>query len=940
MIFTNGVRVRAVVSGLCFGLLTVFGVLQLSACGKKELTDAQYVEQAKDYQDQGKLRAAVIELKNALRANPDNTEARWLLGNLYLSLNQGAAAEKELQRAKELGVDPAAVAVPLVRAWLMQGDAARVLKDSAGLTVAPNDRVWLYSLRGRAYLAQGQLEQAEAEFGQALQLKDDFSDAQLGQALLALARGDTEGGRAWIDKVLAADGKSNEAWSLLGDLEQAAGQPEAAEAAYTKAIESGAASDSDYYKRALLRVSMDKLDGARKDVEGIRAIVPNHPAARYLEGLISFKAKQYPEAQTAFEQVLQANQNYMPALFFLGATHFSQGNLEQAEQHLRRVVNAFPNAIDARLMLGATLLRRGDPAGAEGMIKPVVDAVPDNVQALSLLGVAAVRQGKTEEGVAYLSKVSALDPQSAATRMQLGMSLVLGGKATQGIQELKAAVDLDPEFRQADLLIALTYLQQRDFNAALEVAERWRTKDSKDPMPLNLTGLVHLGQAQPDQARAAFTEALKLAPGDHTAAYNLANMALKDEKPDEARAYYEAVLKVQPGHLQTLLKLADMEGRLGREKAFIARLQEAQKANPDALEPRLLQARYQLQFGQPSEALRLMQEVRENYPKHGDLLGTIGEAQLALDQNTEAVATLSSLVAAHPRSAASHFLLAKAYAAQGDASRAREQLNETLKLDPDHALAKVAMTRLLVMENKTDQAVKLLAELKKTYPNHPEVLAQEGWVAMSRGRPAEAVTAYKAAQKLAPNRKWAISLALAQWQANDQQGGYATLEDWLKQHPDDWLVRYNLANGYLLGKRDKEAIAALEKVAEQAPDYVPALNSLAWQLRGSDKQKAWRYAERALKLLPEHPVVMDTAGMVLLERGEGKRAADLLRRAADLAPRDPAIQYHSALAAARNGDKAQAIKTLEGLLANEAPFAEKAEAAALLDSLKKGQAGG
>lgn len=915
------------------------GTLQLAGCGKKELSDAEYVKQAKEYQDEGKLRAGVIELKNALRQNPNNTEARWLLGNLYLELEQGSAAEKELLRAKELGVDPAAVAVPLARSWLMQGDPARVLKDTATLSVAPGDQMWIHNVRGRAYLAQGELDKAAAEFDQSLQLKADFSEAQLGQALLALARGDSAGGRAWIDKVLAVDEKSAEAWSLLGDVEQSAGQTEAAETAYTKAIDAGIANDRDYYKRALLRVSMNKLDAAKEDVEAIRSIVPKHPAALYLDGLISFSAKRYAEAQTAFEQALQSDQNFMPAVYFLGATHFSQGNLEQAEQHLRRVVNAFPNSIDARLMLGTTLLRRGNAAAAEGIIKPVLNALPDHPQALSLLGVAMARQGKTGESITYLRKLAALDPESATSRMQLGMSLMLGGQQTQGIQELKAAVDLDPEFRQADLLIALTYLQQRDFPAALEAAQHWRAKDPKDPLPINLAGLAYLGQGQSGKARETFVEALKLAPGDPSASYNLADMALKDGKPDEARGFYKGVLKAQPGDLQALLKLADLEGRLGREKEFLVWLQEARKSNPDALEPRVLQARYQLQFGQASEALRLMQEVRDKYPKHGDLLAVTGEAQLALDQNTEAVATLRNLVSVHPQATQAHYLLAKAYGAQGDIARARQQLNETLKLDPDHALAKIAMTRLLVLEKKPEQAVKLLAELKKTYPNHPEILAQEGWVAMSRGRAAEAVTAYKAAQKLAPNSKWVISLALAQWQANDQQGGYATLEEWLKQHPDDWLVRFNLANGYLLGKRDKEARAALEKVIEQAPDYVPALNSLAWQLRVSDSKQAWSYAERALKLMPENPAVMDTAGMVLLERKEDKRAAELLQRAAELAPQDPAIQYHSALAAARNGDNVRAKKTLEALLANKAPFPEKGEAVALLNALKKGQAG-
>ena len=58
---------------LLFILLVVYGI---PACGgDPELAAAEYIANAKDYQDSGDTKAAIIELKNALRANPDNIEA-------------------------------------------------------------------------------------------------------------------------------------------------------------------------------------------------------------------------------------------------------------------------------------------------------------------------------------------------------------------------------------------------------------------------------------------------------------------------------------------------------------------------------------------------------------------------------------------------------------------------------------------------------------------------------------------------------------------------------------------------------------------------------------------------------------------------------------------------------------------------------------------------
>lgn len=93
-----------------------------------------HIQRAKDHRDEGKPRAAIIELKNALQENPKSAEARLLLGQTYLDLGQGANAEKELRRAREAGPDPVAMVVPLGEALLLQGKFAELLEQ---VTITP-----------------------------------------------------------------------------------------------------------------------------------------------------------------------------------------------------------------------------------------------------------------------------------------------------------------------------------------------------------------------------------------------------------------------------------------------------------------------------------------------------------------------------------------------------------------------------------------------------------------------------------------------------------------------------------------------------------------------------------------------------------------------------------------------------------------------------------
>ncbi|HNO35890.1 MAG TPA: tetratricopeptide repeat protein, partial [Nitrospira sp.] len=82
------------------GFVLLF-MLLITGCDRDK-TDVEYVEQAKHYQDAGEMAKAGIELKNALRVNPNNGEARRLLGMLYLTIGNGEGAEKELRRAVDL----------------------------------------------------------------------------------------------------------------------------------------------------------------------------------------------------------------------------------------------------------------------------------------------------------------------------------------------------------------------------------------------------------------------------------------------------------------------------------------------------------------------------------------------------------------------------------------------------------------------------------------------------------------------------------------------------------------------------------------------------------------------------------------------------------------------------------------------------------------------
>ena len=108
-----------------------------------------------------------------------------------------------------------------------------------------------------------------------------------------------------------------------------------------------------------------------------------------------------------------------------------------------------------------------------------------------------------------------------------------------------------------------------------------------------------------------------------------------------------------------------------------------------------------------------------------------------------------------------------------------------------------------------------------------------------------------------------------------------------------------------------------------------ALNNLAWTYQQLKDPRALATAERAMKLAPESPAVLDTLGWILVEQGNAARALPLLQQATSRAPSAGEIRYHLALALWKAGDKAKAKAELEKSLAGPA-FAASDEARALL----------
>lgn len=883
----------------------------------------------------GNTKEAIIELKGALQQKPNFADARLLLGKALLDGGEVPAAIIELRKALDTKLLTDQVVPPLMQAMLGERQYQMIIDEFGPVELkTPAAQAALKTHLAWAYMSLGNADKAHAALQDALRSVPNFSAALALQARIAALAHRTDEALLLIEKAVAEAPSDPQAWFQKGEiLLLSKKDPKAAMEAFRKAL--SIQPNHMPSRSGLISALLEQRDlkAAGEQLVELQKSMPQHLQTAYLGAQLAFASQDYKRATELVEQVEKIAPSNVPVLQLAGTIHLSSGALPHAERSLNRALSLQPNSPFTRRHLAQTLIRMGQPVKAIVILRPLIDANDSDPQTYALAGEAHILDGNLDLARANFEKAVSLDPENQSNRtfLTLAKQKMVGIQAT--VTELQKIAAND-KGTNADLALISVLLKNKDTDRALTAIDVLEHKLPGNPLPVNLRGRVQLTRQDVAAARASFERALALDPVFVPAAASLANLDLANNDAAAAKKRFEAVLAVDPKNLDAQLatvKLRELERAPKSE--ISSRLISAVQSNPTEPTPRLLLVNHYIAQRDFSAALSAAQEATTAVPDRADLIDALGRAQMMNGQSQLALISFNKLVGLEPKSTRPLMRLAAVYLIDGNRAAAEQSLRRALGLAPNFLEAQQSLVKIALADKRPDDAVLVARRVQEQRPNDSVGYDMEAAIELSRNRRTVAENVYLKAIKARPRTNLAIKLHTLLLTGRQAAEAEKMATDWLARRPKDLEFLGYLGDLAMVQGRYDKAERLFKSLIELQPDNAAALNNIAWTLVKLGKPGAEDYAERALKLSPNNPGLMDTLASVLAADKQLGKALEVQKQALKLAPNDPAIRLNLAKLQLEAGDKAAAAIALRALEKLGTQFPAHAEVTRMIKAL-------
>jgi putative PEP-CTERM system TPR-repeat lipoprotein len=896
---------------------------------------ANYLSDARDALKKGDLRSAQIDLRNAVRSDPQNAEAHYWLGRVSVELGDPVAGEREATAAIDRGFDSHLATRLLGQALLAQSKFDAVLQQMhPGGKDADLDASILV-FRGYAELGLKQPDAAQKAFNDAEQVAPNAIEPLLADARLLEARGDTDGAVKKIDRAISVQPKSAEALLAKAQLLRAKGDLNGAMTVLDGLIADQPSIVQARLDRASVEIALNKPDPATQDLDVVLKATPGNVQAIYLQAVMASQTKDFKAADADLDRIAAYIPRIPRAYLLLAVIKEQLGQIEQAEDAAQHYLARAPNDLAGYKVLARIQFAKRRPDQVIDTLDKMAESGKADAETYDLLGRAYASTGRADDAVSAFQKAQSLAPNDVGVQTRLATVRMGMGQPGAAMDDLEHTLELAPKQPAVGEALFFAALATGDMDKAAEAFAKVKAAEGDTAVVANLGGLLQLSNLDAPGARKTFTAITQESPDFMPAQINLARvLAMQGDGPAAEKVLVDILAK-RPAVEPALTMLASDYAQSNRLPEAVALMEHAHAAAPDNV--RLVNGLGDLYIrsGNAQKALDLVGQTKGADASSNELLALKAAAHTALGQKDQARDAFSQILKQDPTQLAVRQRLAGLLVDAGDFDSARSVVKAGIAAAPRNYQLLLDYVMIDLKATGVDAALATASQLVSQDRTFTAAQALKGDVFLAANRPDDAAKAYADALAASPSTILLTRLVGAQMRAGHADAAQAALTDWLAKHPNDLTALEQDAELDIAAERLDDAAKQLRSILNEKPHDPIALNNLAWIYQQQHDGRAMDLARQAYVLAPSAQTA-DTLGWILTSAGKADTGVLLLRQASAQAAADPRVQYHYAVALKDTGDKADAIKLLTAVVAVKADFSEKPQAQQLLDQLNKG----
>ncbi len=489
------------------------------------------------YAKTGRIRDAVLEAQDLLKRDPNNVEARKLLGRIYLrslgDLQSGTQSTEVLKRA---------------------------IEQYEQIVRLEPDNVDDHLLLGRLYRLNNELQKAEAEFKTAVKLQPYSEEAVTTLAYLYNEQGNSAKALQLLGNITGGD-RTGRLYAALGfTYEQQKDYKKAIEA-WRKSVEFDP--DNLDAKRSLAQNLMN--DGQNEAaLEEFRQIVEADPqdAQTYMRMAELYRrAGKFDDAMAALKKAQNYVQDSLEVPYNMAIVYQAQGRFDDAIQILSDLAsksektNYSAGERNNRAVflerLGGIYRDTGKTQLAVDTFRKMLDLGDDNAARAYQEIVDTYREAKMWPQATAAAREGATKlPHDRNLKLTLAAQLADTGKPDEAIADVKAMLKGTPEDR--DLYVSLAQMTSRlrrwkDAEDYIHKAQTLSTKPDEKKEVDFIAGSIYERQKKYDEAELMFKKVLD-ADKRNPMVLNYLGYMLADRgiRLEEALGYIKQAVQLDP----------------------------------------------------------------------------------------------------------------------------------------------------------------------------------------------------------------------------------------------------------------------------------------------------------------------------------------------------------------------------------------------------------